>query len=307
MAQFVDLKDGYLDDVFHVFDAHNHPIVLVEECALMWMGVPANPTDYDFLIRSPQLDTILTALLASGAWEITPQSLPERAADQCVNSVPRLRRTSAGGQLTISLWPENIYFLSVDADSSSNGGDNDDENGGIVPVPNVVAWNFSLVQESLDPGPSVSGSITRSRLEARGTRVVPKVLAQSENTSTIYIPTILRMLEALLDQDRQHGMHTQAPPRSNRVSGHISSLIRALFLEQSHQRDKLLPYISDRNHTSLEARLAGFKRRRMSVLEGLGGGGINGGAMGGQKKERRSGSISQPLKPDFKYRSGYQS
>ncbi len=32
------MKDGYLDDVFDVLDAHGHPCILIGRYALLWMG-----------------------------------------------------------------------------------------------------------------------------------------------------------------------------------------------------------------------------------------------------------------------------
>jgi len=33
------LKDGYLDDIFDVLDAHCHPCIMLGRFALLWMGV----------------------------------------------------------------------------------------------------------------------------------------------------------------------------------------------------------------------------------------------------------------------------
>ena len=33
------LKDGYLDDIFDVLDAHCHPCIMLGRLALLWMGV----------------------------------------------------------------------------------------------------------------------------------------------------------------------------------------------------------------------------------------------------------------------------
>lgn len=35
----------YLDDVFAVFNARQHPIIAVEECAMQWMGLRVVPLD----------------------------------------------------------------------------------------------------------------------------------------------------------------------------------------------------------------------------------------------------------------------
>ncbi|KAK2813882.1 hypothetical protein FQN50_000283 [Emmonsiellopsis sp. PD_5] len=249
-----DAQDGYLDDVCAIFDRHSHPIVLVEQCAMVWMGIPANPTEYDFLVRDSQIEDILTAFIASGEWEQVEQDLSTRLGDPYVRQVPRLRR-SVREPVYISLWPEKIYFLSVD--------------GPVTQVPNVDCSDYVLIEEEFDPGHD--HPLTKPALEARGTRIVPKCLAQRENTSPIFVPTITRMIEALLDQDRYRHEHArELDVLTNRPGDHISNFVSALYLERPHQQAKLLPHISDHNLSSMEAKLAGFKRRRSSmVLERL--------------------------------------
>jgi hypothetical protein len=44
-------KDGFLDDLFSIFKARQHPIVLVEESALRWMGLRVSPIEVN--IPSP--------------------------------------------------------------------------------------------------------------------------------------------------------------------------------------------------------------------------------------------------------------
>jgi hypothetical protein len=38
-----EMKEGYLDDVFEVLDAHCHPCVLMGRFALIWMGAEVWP------------------------------------------------------------------------------------------------------------------------------------------------------------------------------------------------------------------------------------------------------------------------
>ena len=33
-----DPQDGYLDDIFDVLDAHQHPCIVMGRSALLWMG-----------------------------------------------------------------------------------------------------------------------------------------------------------------------------------------------------------------------------------------------------------------------------
>ncbi|PGH06084.1 hypothetical protein AJ79_06618 [Helicocarpus griseus UAMH5409] len=257
MDPSTEVADGYLDDVCSVFDRHNHPIVLVEQCATVWMGCPGNSTDYDFLVRDSQLDAILATLIESGEWKQIEQDLSSRSEDANVTQVPRLRRL-VREPVYISLWPEKIYFLSVDDPK--------------IQVPDVTCLDRALIEEHFDP--KLGYPLTKSDLEARKTRILPKQLARRENTSPVFIPTIPRMINALLDQDRQRNDQTRdfnLKSPANRPAEHISNIMRSLHLERPDQKEKFLPYISDHNLSSMEARLAGFKRRPTIVLDNLTG------------------------------------
>ncbi|OJD19562.1 hypothetical protein AJ78_00419 [Emergomyces pasteurianus Ep9510] len=270
-----ELPEGYLDEVCSIFDRHNHPIVLVEQCAMLWMGIPGTPADYDFLVRGSQLDDIISAFIASGEWERDEQDLSAHFDDSHAKQVPRLRR-STRETIHISLWPENLYFLSVD--------------GPKVQVPNVVvSWDCVLMEEHFDP--EIGYPLTKTALEARNTRILPRHLAQRENKSPLFVPTIPRMIDALLDQDRYR--HDQARDRgfnninnsknndennnddnillANRPAEHITSFVKCLYLERPEQQAKLLPHISAHNLSTMEARLARFRRRPTIVLDNLAG------------------------------------
>lgn len=38
-------RDGYFDNVYSIFEAYNHPIVLVEYGAMRWMGLRLFPDE----------------------------------------------------------------------------------------------------------------------------------------------------------------------------------------------------------------------------------------------------------------------
>ncbi|KLJ11238.1 hypothetical protein EMPG_13477 [Blastomyces silverae] len=259
------LPAGYLDDVCSIFDRHNHPIILVEQCAMLWMGIAGTPTEHDFLVRDSQLDDIVSAFIASGEWEHAEQDLSSRSNDSHVNQVPRLRR-STREPFQINLWPEKLYFLSVD--------------GPKVQVPNVVSWDCVLMEEHFDP--EIGYPLTKTALEARNTRILPRNLAQRENSSPLFIPTISRMIDALLDQERYRQEHRQSGfgdnmeningnVLANRPAEHITSFVKCLYLERPQQQAKLLPHISSHNLSTMEARLARFRRRPTIVLDSLPG------------------------------------
>lgn len=40
-----ELEADSLDDLFAVFNARQHPIIAVEECAMQWMGLRVRPVN----------------------------------------------------------------------------------------------------------------------------------------------------------------------------------------------------------------------------------------------------------------------
>lgn len=40
-----ELQADSLDDLFAVFNARQHPIIAVEECAIQWMGLRVRPVN----------------------------------------------------------------------------------------------------------------------------------------------------------------------------------------------------------------------------------------------------------------------
>jgi hypothetical protein len=59
------LKDGYLDDVCSIFKARQHPIVLVEESAMRWMGVRVSSEEVN-ITSSSRLPSVALTLTNSG-------------------------------------------------------------------------------------------------------------------------------------------------------------------------------------------------------------------------------------------------
>ncbi|ODH45859.1 hypothetical protein GX48_08058 [Paracoccidioides brasiliensis] len=172
-----------------------------------------------------QLEDILTAFLAWGEWEQVEQDLLTRYNDPWVNQVPRLRR-SVREPVHISLWPEKIYSLSVD-------------NGPKIQVPNVVTrWDCVLMEELFDP--RLDHPITKTALEARSNRIIPERLAQRNNKSPIFIPTIPQMIDALLDQDRYRHDHVRDSNfniLASQPAEHIMGFVRSLYLEHPAQQE----------------------------------------------------------------------
>jgi len=47
------LMNGYLNDVFSIFKARQHPFILLEESALRWMGLRVSPEEVNITSPSP--------------------------------------------------------------------------------------------------------------------------------------------------------------------------------------------------------------------------------------------------------------
>jgi hypothetical protein len=47
------MKDGYLDDVFEVLDAHCHPCIMIGHFALLWMGAAVMQDHVSAHYRAP--------------------------------------------------------------------------------------------------------------------------------------------------------------------------------------------------------------------------------------------------------------
>ena len=124
----------------------------------------------------------------------------------------------------INLWCERVYMLSVDGEK--------------VQVPEPHAWNVVLKEERFDIHQSwaYAVSVGYTTRMANGIRILPKFCSQSaEIKDPILIPSIPRMLDALLDQARYRITHPEKNFKlgTNRPRYHIRIFIRYLHLEKS--------------------------------------------------------------------------
>jgi hypothetical protein len=107
---------------------------------------------------------------------------------------------------------------------------------------------------------------------ATGLRILPEIRSQSADKKyPIYIPSIPRMLDALLDQARYRDGH---PEKISYLSGHrpryhLSNFTRYLHLEKPTQRERVLPELAERNREAMEVILNKFKRQPLLTLASL--------------------------------------
>ena len=143
-----------------------------------------------------------------------------------------------------------------------------------IEVPNPHAWNFVLMEERFDLHPSwaQAASISYTTKITNGVKILPPTLAQSPDMKyPIYIPTIPRMLDALLDQARYRVTHAENFPgkQGNRPRYHLGNLVRYLHLEKSQQRKRVLPELAERNRGDMETIINKFKRKPLLTLASL--------------------------------------
>ncbi|KAL3688052.1 hypothetical protein R1sor_014361 [Riccia sorocarpa] len=134
---------GFFDHVAAVLNAFQHPVILVEEAAMRWMGVAVHPEyNLDLLIKDSQLDDIVAEFLASALYERVEQDLHYRHCRiRLLKEVPRLRRIDEHvfRDIPFNFWAESVYKLSTKSR--------------LVEVPGPIGWNLNLVEERFDPVP----------------------------------------------------------------------------------------------------------------------------------------------------------
>lgn len=138
--------------------------------------------------------------------------------------------------------------------------------GPLVEVPDVFAWNRNVMEDRFDPAAADVASVSYQTLIKAGRQILSPVLAKSsESKSPVYIPSIPRFIDSLLDQYRYCQDHPEiykdTPIRFSLPSYNLTNLIRYLHLEKPHQREKLIPELAERNRADMEMRLNRYKRK----------------------------------------------
>lgn len=201
-------------------------------------------------MKDSQADAILNELLATGHFERVDQDISHRFDDPSTKRVPRLRdtRSALGPFNCISLWTEAVYLLQV-------------ERAEPVAVMDIQAWNPNLVEERFATVPETAW-ITFSSQMGRGTRLLPKI-RNSARGVPIFVPSIPRFCDAILDQLRYRNTHAEKfeGKKGNRPSYHLRNFVRYLYLERLSQREVLLPLLAERNRAEMEHRMNAFKRK----------------------------------------------
>lgn len=200
------------------------------------------------------MKAIQADLLATGRFELVEQDLLLRFSDTYTRQVPRLRLEPNEyiPYSSISLWSESVYMLKVD--------------GARIEIPDTHAWNVVLKEDRFDLHPSwaKAGSISYSTRIADGVMVLPPIRSQSADMKyPIEIPTIPRMLDALLDQARYRATHSEefSLMSGNRPLYHLQASVRYLQLDKPQQQERVFSELAERNREMMEGIANKFKRK----------------------------------------------
>lgn len=130
-----------------------------------------------------------------------------------------------------------------------------------VAVLDINAWNATLMEERFATVPETAW-LTLSAHTERGSRVMP-ILRSSARDVPLFVPSIPRVCDALLDQLRYRTTHAEnfRGKRGNRPAYHLQNFIRYLYLERLSQRKLLLPLLAERNQTEMEQMINSSKRK----------------------------------------------
>jgi hypothetical protein len=257
-------ETGYFDDIVDILRAREHPIIMLEEAAMRWMGLPVGSNNLDLLIKDCQFDQILADILGTGQYERIQQDLRYRLSGPLSRQVPRLQHIDEEHpfhRISISLWSESEYILSTDAP--------------MVEVPDLFAWNFNLMEDRFDLAAADSPSVSYKAKIAAGWQLVPRTLSQSPGSEyPIYIPSIPCLIDAFLDQYRYRQAHVEnyyyKSTSTCLPSIHLTRFIRHLHLARPYQWEKLIPQLSEHNRADMEARLDKYKMKEDAASSSFG-------------------------------------
>ncbi|KAF3929766.1 hypothetical protein ABW19_dt0204526 [Dactylella cylindrospora] len=245
-------SDGYLDHVVSIFQKHDHPIVVIEEYGLNWMGLRCmGMQNLDLLIRDSQLQAISDSLLSSGWFELVEQNLELRLYDEYTLQVPRFHDISPFPKFEfqwINLWSESVYMLQLD-------------NAELTKIPDIVTRNMHLRDERFATIPETKGiTIEGYHADIPGLKFLPKYRFSSNPDVEVFMPSIPRTCEALL---RQHS----ARPNGWRAGYHLSNFVRYLYFDRPAQMDIVLSLVGSEYQEHMKKIILKFKRKRRLIQQ----------------------------------------
>jgi len=196
----------------------------------------------------------------TGSWEEVP--LVRTFGEDYLQPPPRVfKQIDTDHPFFIKIWSEETVHLSVDVGPPANGDIH--TRPFLIEAPWCEALNPVLLETDMHPGPEIS-PYKPNLLTTPNIRFLPNIRCQSASRqphSEVYIPTILRYLDALVSQhqwlkeNEHHDVWRRKGPNLD-----VSNLIRYLFLEMPGQRKKILPLLNGESRSRLEEILDRYKR-----------------------------------------------
>lgn len=134
---------GIIDEICPVLREHEHPLVLVGLVAHRWMGARGF-TEYpviDILLRTAQLQAIMSDLVRTGHWKAFDASVLEKRLEctqtQSLREADIVLERTHHEQLQIyyiRFWSEDTYRISIDECT-------------LIEVPDVYCWSPFPIRE----------------------------------------------------------------------------------------------------------------------------------------------------------------
>jgi hypothetical protein len=238
--------------LLNIFEQHNHPIIIVGNMGMRWMGVKLPAADtLEVVVRTAQVKELVHAAVATGMWSISNSSEEKAVFQQTLGATTMISNGTSWYPHCLRFWPEESYKISV--------------GGPCIEVPDCTAWNPVLVEEKFHPdrpdlrfGPNTITSL--AKLSVAPTQTLSRASMQK---SPLFIPSIPRMLEGLLQQSMVHG----ALQRESEAYYNVENMIRYLFLERPNQRDKVCELLSREGKFLLLDVLSTYKRKLPTKID----------------------------------------
>ena len=210
------------------------------------------------MIRNSQVAAISADIQATGSWAEVP--LVYRYGEDFLQPPPRVfERSDLDGTIfSVKIWCEGAVFFTVDPPADGCG----HARPFLIEAPCCETLNPVLLETDMHPGPEIS-PYKPNLLTTPNIPFLPHIRCQTvsrQPKSKVYIPTILRYLDALVAQRQWLKENDRHAWRIKGPGTDASNLIRYLFLEMPSQREKILPLLSGESRCRVEEILDQYKR-----------------------------------------------
>jgi hypothetical protein len=257
-------REGYLKNVWPIFEKRQHPFVVVGCLALRWMEVNDPVSDeIDILVRTSQKLELVDDLVSTGCWHTVSDAAPRQPWSTMIpsgvirtwGSIRLVNEDIEGNYpFALNLWPGENYHISVDDLK--------------VEVPDCTVWNTLLLEAKYHPdldhiryGPRGSAKLRRGRDPDFAAIQISRKKIGSQ--AKIFIPSLPNVLNGLLKQ----ALCAKDPSKFNESEYQFHNLMRYLFLERPNQSDRFLPLLSESVRKSYKELASRYKRKLPTTFD----------------------------------------